>query len=74
MRRKTPARPDYLLISDTLKYISPTIKKKIVIGQTSCFMHKKNEFLKGKEIWKFNNFLLTEKEYIKIVKQIFIDI
>lgn len=29
---------------------------------------KKNEFLKGKGLWKFNNFLLIDKEYIKIVK------
>lgn len=35
---------------------------------------EKNEFLKGKGIWKFNNALLADKEYIKIVKQIVIDI
>lgn len=35
---------------------------------------KKNEFLKDKGIWKINNSLLTDKECIKIVKQIVIDI
>lgn len=35
---------------------------------------KKNEFLKDKGIWKINNSLLTDKECIKIVKKIVIDI
>lgn len=79
-RRKTPvkqARLDFFLISDTLQNMSPMIK----IENSYRSDHspvvlciKKNEFLKGKGIWKFNDSLLTDKEYIKIVKQIVIDI
>lgn len=44
--KNSPARPDFLLISDTLKYMSPTIK--IKNSYWSYHMHKKNEFPKGK--------------------------
>nr|XP_034320385.1 uncharacterized protein LOC105331900 isoform X1 [Crassostrea gigas] len=79
-RRKTPvkqARLDLFLISNTLQNMSPMIKIENSYRSDHSpvvLFIKKNEFLKSKRIWKFNNSLLTEKEYIKIVKQIVIDI
>lgn len=62
-RRKTPvkqARLDFFLISDTLQNMSPMIKIENSYRSDHSpvvLFIKKNEFLKGKGLWKFNNSL-----------------
>ena len=75
MRRRNPikqSRLDFFLISETFL----TLASKIYFENSYrsdhspvvlCF--KTNEFKKGKGYWKFNNSLLTDKEFVNIIKK-----
>ena len=74
-RRRNPikqSRLDFFLISETFLTLAPKIyfensyrsdHSPVVL----CF--KTNEFKKGKGYWKFNNSLLTDKEFVNIIKK-----
>lgn len=75
-RKKNPikqARLDFFLISESLQTMSPCIKHENSYRSDHSpvlFQCKLNEFIKGKGFWKFNNSLLTDKDYINIIKKL----
>jgi hypothetical protein len=74
-RKKTPfkqARLDFFLITNNLM---PMVEK-VIIENSYRSDHsgvvlsiKLSKLKKGKGLWKFNNSLLTDKDYVKIVKE-----
>ena len=71
------ARLDFFLVSENL--LCNILKSAIEPGYRSdnsfpSIVLKFNEFKKGKGLWKFNNSLLMEKEYLNIVKSCIEDV
>ena len=74
-RKRNPikqARLDYFLIADQLQNITTNIftQPSYRSDQSSVIIEfKLDTFTKGKGLWKFNNSLLKDKEYVEKVKQ-----
>ena len=74
-RKKNPlkqSRLDYILISDSLSNLveNCTIKPGYRSDHSIVVIELKfNPFARGRGLWKFNNTLLTDKEYVTKVKE-----
>ena len=74
-RKRNPfkqSRLDFFLVSDS--FFHSVCDVKIENGYRSdhspvIFSFKINEFMKGKGLWKFNNSLLHDTEYVRSVKK-----
>ena len=74
-RKRNPikqARLDFFLISDNLLPCinNSTIEPSYRSDHNSVILQLKfNDFIKGKGLWKFNNSLLYNKDYVKLIKK-----
>lgn len=74
-RKKNPikqSRLDFFLISESMLTMNPCIKYENSYRSDHSpviLCYKTNEFKKGRGFWKFNNTLLTDKEYVKLIKE-----
>jgi hypothetical protein len=79
-RRKNPvkqARLDFFLISESLQHMVPSINHENSYRSDHSpvvLFCKLNEFKKGKGFWKFNNSLLGDKDYVKLIKEKILDV
>ena len=75
-RKKTPikqARLDFFLVSESLipSTLSVEYENSYRSDHSPVLLSLKiNNFVKGTGFWKFNNSLLTDKEYVELIKKI----
>ena len=79
-RRKNPikqARLDFFLVSESLLNMVPCVKYESSYRSDHSpvlLCCRLNEFKKGRGFWKFNNSLLTDKEYVKQIQRVIEDV
>ena len=79
-RKKNPikqARLDFFLISNNLMFMvrKIDIENSYRSDHSGVVLHMKiNELKKGPGLWKFNNLLLRDKDYVKEIKKVITDV
>lgn len=80
METKNPtkqARLDFFLISESLQVTTPCVKleNSYRSDHSPVVLYcKLNNLKRGRGFWKFNNSLLTDKDYVTIVKKTINDV